>query len=518
LLWIANTASGHDVRPGLRALAPCWVTLAIVVAIGALSPVPAFALHEGLRLLPVLLLATLSFDLLQRPEYRSRILSATVGAGFGATLLALLQAAGALPASFPSFAHYDQDMYSVFGNEGLLAGFLAIALTTLPGMRAVERGGWRRAVVIAIAPALMTTLLLTESRGGLAAALAGLTGLLLLRVLSIRTTVVMLLVTLVLVTSLNLSLGLAPWEKWLSLFSAEDTGGNLRRWILRASVGLAAENPLLGCGLGHYAYAIPIWLGSCAPVDGIGVNTLTTYHAHLDMLEWFCETGLVGVMGAAWIASRLRIRSGPALCGLLAALVFSMFHPAWYSAPHALVGFLLYVMNIKASPPPMTTVSPRYRALATGPLCIVFVFGGSVSFVTTDLIPSFLLRRAEDRHLAGVPATEDYVRAIDVWGFHPEAHESYGIYAYSQGEFGLALEQFYRARQGLDTGRIHQLCAMASVQLGNREGACRSYAQCAARWPWDSAIQARRAEYCGRGAGSGGDHGQKTVDPEQIPR
>jgi len=508
LLWVANTFAGIDSRPGFHALFPCWATLAVVVVVGYVSaPVPVFVASEVLRLLPILLMATLSFDLVQRPENQSRIISAVVCAGFIAALLALFQAAGALPTLFPAFVHYDQEMYSVFGNEGLLAGFIAIALTLLSGTTSGATGR-RRACQFAIAGTLVATLLLTESRGGLAAALAGLGGLAILGVLSIRGAMLILCGLALIGAGLHLSLGLAPWEKWLELFSVGDTGGNLRRWVLAASTRLAAENPVLGCGLGHYAYAIPIWLGVGAPAGGVGANTLTTYHAHLDLLEWICETGVVGLLGAGWIASRLRFRSATALCGLVAALVFSMSHPAMYSAPHALAAFLLYVMSVKTSPAQPVPRSWRYPVPARALLCFVLVFGGSVAFVAMDLYPSFLLRQAEDRHLAGATASDEYLRAIGAWGFHPEAHEGYGIYAYEQGEFRLALEQFEQARQGLDTGRIHQLLAMASIRLGDRAGACHWYTQCAKRWPWDMHIQARLREYCGTGAGSGPGEGQ----------
>lgn len=519
LLWIVNSAVGRDSLPGFRALAPCWVTLAVVVTLGYfLAPVPAFALGEGLRLLPLLLLATLSFDLLHQAEYRARILRAIVCAACCAALLALLQAGGALPAFFPSFAHYDQDMYSVFGNEGLLSGFLAIALAVLPGTIKRPVNVWRRTLAIAVGGTLVATLLLTASRGGLASASAGLCGLVLLRVVSVRTLAVVLAGVALLVTALHVSLGLAPWEKWLDLFSAGDTGGNLRRWIVGASARLAVEHPVFGCGLGNYARAIPIWLGVSAPPDGLGANTLTNYHAHVDLLEWICETGIVGLLGVVWSAARLRVREPAALCGLAVAFFFSLAHPAYYSAPHALAALLLYAMNIHA---PSATANPTiHRYLARGLTVMLFVLtvGGWVAFIGTQLYPSFLLRRAEDRHLAGQVASEEYVRVIEAWGFHPEAHESYGIYAYEHGDFALALQQFHQAQRGLDTGRIHQLLAMASAHLDDRAGACHGYTQCAERWPWDDSIQALQREYCGSEEVSGTRHGQEAVDPQEVPR
>lgn len=518
-LCIANSFAATDTLPGFRALAPCWATLAVVVALGYFfAPVPAFTLSEGLRLLPLLLLVTLSFDLLQQSEHRARIVRAIVGAACCAAVLALLQVGGALPGLFPSFAHYDQDMYSVFGNEGLLAGFLALALAVLPGTVNGATRTRHRGLCIAIIGTLVATLLLTESRGGLASASAGLCGLLLLRVVSARTLGLVLIGVALLVPALYFTLGLAPWEKWLALFSVGDTGGNFRRWVVVASGRLAAEDPVFGCGLGNYGYAIPSWLGASAPPGGLGANGLTTHHAHLDLLEWFCETGFVGLVGAVWMIARLRVRYPVALCGLAALFIFSLAHPAIYSAPHALAALLLYAMNVDG---PSVIAAPtfhRYISRAIVVLSWAILVGGGVAFVATQLYPSYLLRRAEDRHLAGETALADYVRATGAWGFHPEAHESYGIYAYERGDFALALDQFHRARRGLDTGRIHQLLAMASARVDDRAGACRWYTLCVERWPWDHSIQALQRAYCGNGENSGARHGQEAVDAEEVPR
>jgi O-antigen ligase len=499
-LWLVNTLAGRGVVAGFRALAPCWIILLFFAGLGGVTAtVPAFTLYEGLRLLPLLLLATLAFDLLHHPLHRRAVLRAIVAAAFCSALLALLQLVGAIPGLFPRFAQYDQSMYSVFGNEGLLAGYLAIGLTCLPGTMGRERGF----TLTGIALLLLLTLLLTESRGGLAAALAGFTALLILRVLPSRALVACLFGFGILVFAIYFIGGFAPWEKWLGLFGEGDTGGNLRHWLVRGSLGLITDDPVWGCGLGNYAYALPRWLGNLAPDGGRGANTLTNYHAHFDLLEWLAETGLAGLLAILWMLSRLHRCFPVALCGLTAALAFSMTHPAFYSAPHAIAALLLYTMNVRTESPVM---APSARSTSEGLAQIaglLLVLGGGAVFATTVFYPSFLLRRAEDRHLAGDMARADYERAIRSWGFHPEAHESYGIYCYEHGDYSEALQQFHRARQGIDTGRIYELLAMTSEALKNGE-ACHWYRECTARWPWDLGIQIRQAACCekaGRAAG-----------------
>jgi hypothetical protein len=424
------------------------------------------------------LLGSLAFDLLQHPRYRTSILRSIVCAALCAAGLALMQRAGFLADAFPRFPHYDQEMYSVFGNEGLLAGFLAGGLSILPGVfaPAPERPSpwWYTAGAVGAAGLLVVTILLTESRGAVAAALAGMASLLFARVISWRVGLAGLIGLVAALLALYFCSEAAPWEKWWGLFSERDVGGNVRRWILGACLSLAGEHPVVGCGLGNFAREIPVWLGRQALINACGANTLTTDHAHLDLLEWVCENGLVGVIGVLWIGASLRPRCPVALCGLLTIFTFSLTHPAFYSSPHVLTGVLLYAMNLHARP-------GRCEGYVRAPLVSIgvplFVALGAVTFFMADFYPSVLLRRAEGTHLAGGDAGADYERATQAWGYHPQAHESYGMYAYGRGDFTLAREHLLRARPGLETGRVYHLLALVATAGGQRVEACQGYEQ-----------------------------------------
>ncbi|MBL7647127.1 MAG: O-antigen ligase family protein [Candidatus Hydrogenedentes bacterium] len=475
--------------PGFRALGPCWVVLAGAVGLGiAVAPFSSFVWYEGLRLLPLLLLGTLAFDLLQHPAHGIAIRRSICCAALCAAILALFQGAGAMAGVFPRFPHYDQDMYSVFGNEGLLAGFLAVGLVCLPGaiQSAPSHPRWRTAGLAAAMALLSFTILMTGSRGALVAAVAGMCALLMARAVPPRTAIPALLGMLIAVPFAYCFADLDLWSKWRGLFSDADVGGNVRRWILGASLSLLGEHPLAGCGLGHFAREIPVWLGHQALLDARGANALLTDHAHMDLLEWLCETGLAGAIGVLWVISSLRFKSPVALCGLISLAVFSLTHPAFHSAPHALVGVALYTMNLRNRPEAAACTS-RARGLSIG------VAGGAMAgaaiFFATVFYPSAVLRRAEDAHLAGGDARADYEAATRAWGYHPDAHESYGIYAYERGDFSLAREHLMRARPGLETGRVYQLLALVATARGDSAGACGWYGACLARWPWNDAIR-----------------------------
>lgn len=509
-LWVGllvlsalNVLAGQGISGGVRALMPCWMVLLVTTIVGAArAPVPEFSFDEMLRLFPVLALATITFDLTQHPDCRRQILRAVCGTATCAAAMGIVQRFGGMSSFFPVFSHYDQPMYSVFGNEGLLAGFTALGLVALP---AATRPVQSHATRIRLDPALLlaggvmlATLLLTRSRGGQLAALSGLVGLVAFRIVSRSMLFGFLCCVVLLSFVLCLYLHVDPWDKWPGTFSAADTGGNVRNWILRASLALAVEHPILGCGLGNYARVIPIWLGAHAPEGGLGVNTLTNYHAHMDFLEWFCESGLVGLIGVGWVLSRIRLREPVSLSVLLAASVFSLTHPAFYSPPHALAALLCYSMNVSARPELQYACARPFssRSCALIPFSIV-LFGATV-FTMTKGYPSYLLCRAEDRHLAGEAAELDYQRAVHAWGYYPEAHESYGIYAFEHQNYAVAKEQFELASIGLDSGRIYQLRAMAASALGDEKAACHWYTECLARWPWKGGIREEVRKRCAK--------------------
>lgn len=485
-LWAAGLIAGHWPRAGFRALLPGWVTVAGVTLLGAcIGDAPVPSLLEGLRLAALLAAATFAWDVLQDPDglkglFRAFLLTATLAAA-----LALLQWSGLAPGMFPAFPHYDQTMYSVFGNQGLLAGYLAVALVILPGTLAANR--WRL-LYLPGGLLILGVLLLTGSRGGLLALAAGLGVRAVLDRRSRRACTVLLCAGALLAMLLAIGLESPPWSRWY------DPDAELRPWIWRATTALAVEHLPWGAGLGQYSRVVPLHLGRAAIGATGGFNELLTEHAHFDGLEWFAETGLPGLAGLIWLFWRVRPRQAAPFSALVAALVFSACHPAFHSAPHALVGLLL--LSACQSPyRPSEAASPaRGRiVLALAGFPVLF---GAASFALVELYPSWLLARAEAIHLAGGPARSAYERAVNAPGFHPEARESYGIFLYEQGAWPEALAQFEAARGGLESGRIYHLLAMAAERTGDYEGACRWYGECVARWPRNLEIQARRDARC----------------------
>src|SRR5204863_422971 len=102
-------------------------SIAAHVVLG-LAHVRSDALIELARMATLLLAGALAYDLLAHEFWRDRITDAIVASAVVVAALALLQYAGWASYLFPVFPTYTQAMYSVFGNQDLLGGYMAIAV------------------------------------------------------------------------------------------------------------------------------------------------------------------------------------------------------------------------------------------------------------------------------------------------------------------------------------------------------------------------------------------------------
>lgn len=142
--------------------------------------------------------------------------------------------------------------------------------------------------------------------------------------------------------------GLTQWERILSFKRDENLGAQeaaesikLRPILAVVAWKMFLDDPLTGCGFGHYREASRYYTGN--RVDGVALNKARPYHQHNVFLALLCETGgpgmgffvlLLGIWAVdAWQASRSRaappwVRSvGVLFLATLAAyLANGMFH------------------------------------------------------------------------------------------------------------------------------------------------------------------------------------------------
>lgn len=471
---------------GLQAYLPLWAMLGWAVGIEMVSPrphVPAYTIAEGVRLASLLLVAGFAYPLLRDERYRERVLDALCATATLVAALGLLQYMRLIDFLLPPFPEYDQPMYSVFGNQGLFGGYVAMAIPL--AVARVFQPEVRRLWMVPALPILLVALLLSGSRSAWLAGSVGMAVVLPYRTLDRKNLVGLgLIVAAVALTAVFL----APEGtvgKLRRTFGDSDTGGRARLWFWDATARMIADYPVQGVGLGNYPYRSPYYHGAALHAPGGERhfhNQLHTEHAHNDFLEIQAELGVIGTLCLLWMAWRLRPGRGAAWGGLAALIVFAGFNATYTSAPHALAGLLLAGALVAqggiGEERPKTArglLDPVWAGVAA--LALAAFTGWAV------VTPSYLLRSAEDAYRqGGEPAPKFEAAANHRWPNY-EAKEAAGIFLWNAGEAELARRALLSAAQGLDTGRIHWMLAISAEAVGDQEAARRGFEACLWRWP-----------------------------------
>ena len=462
---------------GLRAFAPLWLLLLFSLLVHAAlgqARVPTETVLEVVRLAALLALAPVIWELAFEARWRQRFLGALIIAAVVVALLALGQFAGWLDRLFPPQPGYTQPMYSVFGNQNLLGGFVALGFV-LAVYQALDttRLFWLWAV-LAVAPGL--ALLLSESRTAWLAAAIGL----LWAVGPMRRSprragilagvgAVAAIVALIAAGPETLS------DRFTDPFGAEDVGGRARLWFWEGAWRMFLSAPLIGVGLGNFPYWSPYFQGAALHRPGGEShyhNELHTVHAHSDPLELLATGGVIGILFLAWMTWRLRGVRGHALGGLAALAVFACFNFPLASAPHAAAGVVLVTLLLApkwgGKPHPIRMPS----AFATRGAALT-VFAGTLLaaafYCTAVLPPSHWLRMAENQALEGESGLDDYQRAAEYFWPKPRALERYGYALAREGHLEEARDVLEQALEYRDTGSLHMMLAAVASRLPDEE-------------------------------------------------
>lgn len=172
-------------------------------------------------------------------------------------------------------------MYSTLENPNLFAGYLLMMLGLTAGAALMEEKGRRKWETLLFSAVLTVCLLLTYSRGAWVslAAMAAVLALLYDR----RIWLVFLLVPVVLLIYHG-----QITERFLSLFSGEDTSTILRFALWESTAAMIEDFPLTGVGWGAYFRAYPDYNFF------VGDTSVIIYHAHNMYLSLLAETGIPG--------------------------------------------------------------------------------------------------------------------------------------------------------------------------------------------------------------------------------
>lgn len=481
----------------------------------------AMAAERLMWTLPVLLYGLAAADLCTGASGRRALGALTMG-GLLITGLAFGQYAGLLTAWFPIFSQYDQPVYSVFGNQNFLGGYLAvcagIALGAAAGSfgQALDRArvNLRPGLWLTAAGVLSSGVMLSASRTALLALAAAVGVALCQAAISrsrdqrVRRTASLwggalayggfltgCVILLLIFQSGNAGLRV----KLLHSFSAADTGWQVRWWLWRGTLRGWLEHPLTGMGWNRFVLAAPVLLGEALwhGASHFAGNPLLADTTHSEPLQLLAETGLLGSLQLLLIAVFILRRVGlsPAVLPALSAFgVFSLFNSPLRDPAFGLAGLVLMLVRpthpgnagVHPSPDGAKTVGWS-MAIRLGPGCLALIcagiaWGGVV-------LPGMRLRSALDAHAAGQAnqALAGYAAA--------RRHAVVSIRALSYENGALALLDVGQSveartatdqalRLGWDTGRLYWIRALAAERSGDTLEAERSAAACVRRWPF----------------------------------
>jgi len=433
-------------------------------------------------------------------------------------VLAIGQYLGLLEFLFPVFEGYDQEVYSVFGNQDLLGGYMALGLVLLlekvfQSHRSTNRSN--KFMILLVLSLILWALVLSHSRSAWLAASIGIVWCvfqereqLTERSLGKWAAGASLLAALILVYHIA-----SIYSRIWSTFSAGDIGGRLRLWFWEGAMRMIADHPFFGVGLGNFGYWSPRYLADALHDSWFPVvhhhNNIHTLHAHSDLLEFIAENGIVGLAILVWfiyLLHRRRLLYKPVT---IAFFAFALINPVLRSAPHVLFLFLYWA----ATDTPSDTAHVVYTAKLPDKFRLYSKYTGAliallllIAHGVVVLVPSYLLAQAEDTHLvwkAFPEADQPYRQELAIQAYDSATHwpvvpaqtyENFGILQLELGNYNQARALFETAAQRLDTGGLYWHLGQTAQLLGNLEEARAYYDQCLYRWPgFEPAITARQA-------------------------
>ena len=132
IVAILQLICGKISTKGVKHFLPFWLGLIVWMFTGFFTAhVLSYHIEKIIYLALILLAASLASETFYHPSGRIWMLRGLVFSGAAVGLLALLQYAGLINLLLPSFPGYNQRAYSVFGNQNLLGGYMAVNLALL---------------------------------------------------------------------------------------------------------------------------------------------------------------------------------------------------------------------------------------------------------------------------------------------------------------------------------------------------------------------------------------------------
>jgi len=482
---------------GIYDFAPLWLWLLAATANAAFGTVqaPADAFSEILRWVLLLLAVATVYDLFPKPGVSAHLLTAIQFSALLVAVLGLLQYAGWASALFPEFPQYTQRVYSVFGNQDLFGGYLALALP-LSVLRLDSAFATRRTAIANLAAfaVLLLALLLSASRS---AWLAAAVGTLLAAHRNwksgwrVRQAIVPAAISLLVLVAASLCAPEATVARLHHSLQPDDEGRNARIACWHAGWRLFTQSPLFGIGLGNFAYWSPGVLGDLAAQSGGAPNYAMENHAdhpHSEPVRFLAETGAFGFLCLCWMVLQIARARAPETPALAAIAVFALFNGAFLSVAHLWPALLLAACALSRNTLPV----PASRVLARMLPLLTAISAAGIAAVT--IVPGYRLQHAMDAFAEGKPALGLLKAAAEAAPRHAETQKQYGIALTVTGHDDEARRHLLKALAGADTGDIYLALATVAARQTDYPAAERFARECLHRWPVNQDVKTLLAD------------------------
>ena len=481
---------------------------------------------EFARMLTVVAFFLISLNALQDESETRLALHALFLSGLAVATLSLAQLAGALSWLFPFWPGNPQRMYSTFGNDSGVAGYLLPVLPLGIGLfltSATRRSRW---ICFAGTAAIAYAILACQTRGVWLGASVALVFLLvnmvrhreLRRMLSARKGYLILaLVLAVVFLGVQFKFPGAStadentWTRITDTFKVDQVGVNLRAVFWGAALLMAADSPVFGLGLGSYKYYSQLYQGKLMAALGtmsrLQPNELDTLTAHNDYLQLASELGVLGIAVLIWcvvvfsrcVRERFRrpMDAGSSciflscLSGLIGVAVFAVTNFPFHVVTHALVFMFLLAVVVNAAGPERGRYKqwrlPQSRALRA--VLSISVAGLGILFLAV-----VTLRYAADYHAASASlissaaprskaVLEELEKASRLEPRNGLIRARLGRAYLQRGMLDEAKLEFARALEDHDAAWIHMNYALACEIHGEKDEAVQRYSEAVFRVP-----------------------------------
>jgi len=522
---VARSLAG-PLRPVFR---PGWfgAALALYAVVSAVSTVWSVSLYWTLRATVGAALATVFYALAaercRNRKFMARGLAAIAITGAAVAALSVLQLAGPGRALFPRFAGNPQIMYSTFGNDSIVAGYLVVAAPLLLAYVLVESR--RRTAAVAMSATLLVTyaLLALQTRGAwiaLILAAACVLGALVftdrralagkaVRPLAITVCGVAVFAVVQATVPGTATGGTTLIERVRATFDRSQPGAADRVKMALAAGHIIMDHPVAGTGAGTFGFLAPRYQGEVYEEHGRAAVLMPSqehpFSVHNEYVQAVAEMGLPGlaailallVSGAGtvtcvWRLSGTQNRDRNLLvCGgtgtILAVAVLATTHFPFRVVSHSLA-FLFtlaafygyyHAGDTGQQQVGETSRKPSGHRIVwrTGVVCLVSLAVGMVAVwnLVTDRLywDGFV---AEDEH-AGISseALHKLEAAARFDRFNGRTAAAYGWALANRGRWDEALEQLTRALESWDTAALHYNLGVVNEELGRTDAAARYY-------------------------------------------